>query len=292
MGQANQPLLQIIKFTQDAQAAKFSMNKLVEINNLERDFVAGSGSINTLPKGELLSFKSVTFQYNRSRNQNGTVLNKISLTIPQNKVTVIIGGSGSGKTTLLKLLLKFYFPTSGTINISDVNIQNIETKWWRKQCGAILQDSCLFNDTVINNICETGKIIDMDRVLESAILANIHDEIQLLSNGYDTKIGNGGQQISQGQKQRIILARLLYKNPQIVMLDEATSALDFINEDRILNNLLDRFHGKTVIIVTHRINTAKYADNLVIMDKGKIIECGHPNELIQKKGVYYSMMNR
>ena len=212
--------------------------------------------------------------------------------IPEGKVTAIVGASGSGKTTLIKLLLKFYDPTEGMINIGSTKLNNISTKVWRKACGSVMQDGFLFGDTISRNITESDSegIIDKERLLHAVKVANIEEFIEELPSGYNTKIGSSGVNISGGQKQRIFIARSVYKNPKYIFFDEATSALDANNEKVIMENLQEFYKGKTVIVVAHRLSTVKNADQIIVLDRGKIIERGNHTELTAKRGAYFTLV--
>ena len=234
--------------------------------------------------------KNLTFRYGGKNSPK--VLEKINLTIPEGKVTAIVGASGSGKTTLIKLLLKFYEPSKGQIMIDYVNLKNIGTKFWRKNCGSVMQDGFLFGDTISRNITESDSegIIDKKKLLHAVNVANIESFIEQLPSGFNTKIGSSGTSISGGQKQRILIARSVYKDPNYIFFDEATSALDANNEKVIMDKLDSFYKGKTVVVVAHRLSTVKNADQIIVLDNGKIIERGNHIELTQKRGMYYSLV--
>lgn len=214
----------------------------------------------------------------------------VDLEIHQRKVTAIVGPSGSGKTTLVKLLLGFYPPTKGEVKISDVRLENFNTRMWRDLCGTVMQDGFLFSDSIAGNIAVSDEIVDKEKLLQAVKVANIQEFIESLPLAYNTKIGAEGIGLSQGQKQRILIARAVYKNPEYLFFDEATNALDANNEKTIMNNLEQFFQGKTVLIVAHRLSTVKNADQIVVLEKGEIVERGNHDELVSLKGYYYNLV--
>ncbi|MFN9864096.1 MAG: ATP-binding cassette domain-containing protein, partial [Bacteroidota bacterium] len=218
------------------------------------------------------------------------VLDGIDLIIPEGKVTAIVGASGSGKTTLMKLLLKFYKPISGSLTVGGTDLTSISSSNWRKQCGVVLQDGYLFADTILKNIALSSDTIDKQKLLHAVTIANIRDFIESLPLGYSTKVGSNGVGLSQGQKQRILIARAVYKNPEYFFLDEATSALDAENERKIIDNLNEFFKGRTVVVIAHRLSTVKNADQIVVLSNGKIKEVGTHAQLANSKGVYYNLV--
>jgi ATP-binding cassette, subfamily B, bacterial len=217
-------------------------------------------------------------------------LRNINLIVPEGKVTAIVGASGSGKTTLVKLLLQYYQPTEGDILIGNQNLQTFNTKWWRGKCGAVMQDGYLFSESIAHNIAVSDEVIDVKKLVFAAKTANIHDFIQTLPLKYNTSIGQEGQGISQGQRQRILIARAVYRNPDFIFLDEATNALDADNERKIVENLEKFYAGKTVIIVAHRLSTVKSAHQIVVLEKGELVEKGTHQELVTRKGIYYNLV--
>lgn len=279
LGQANQPLGQIVRFFQEGQIALLSLNRIADIYGSKTEVELERNVISSLPRDKRINFRNVSFRYNKSNNKSGGLQN-VSFSIDPGSVTAIIGSSGCGKTTILKLLLKFYAPNDGKITVGKLNLADFGLEYWRKQCGVIFQDSFVFNDTVINNIACLGEQVNMDRLYQAVILANIHQEIDSFPNGLNTLIGTNGLKISQGQTQRILIARLIYKNPQLVFLDEATSSLDPDNEKLILSNLFKFFKGRTIVMVTHRLNTLTYADKIIVMSAGKVVNSGSGSELI------------
>jgi len=288
IGQLNAPISQLIGFVQSAQDAKISLERLGEIHNREDEENPNESKIMLLPQKKAIVIQNLAFQYDGPHSE--TVLDNVSLDIPSGKVTAIVGMSGSGKTTLVKLMLGFYPPVKGEIKIGEYNLQNINTHIWRENCGAVMQDGYIFSDTIARNIAVSDEIIDTNRLLHAAKVANIQEMVEGLPLGYNTKIGQEGQGISQGQRQRILIARSVYKNPEYIFFDEATNALDANNEKVIMENLDEFFQGKTVIVVAHRLSTVKNADNIVVLEKGKIVEQGTHKELTKLKGVYYELV--
>ena len=288
IGQLNAPISQLIGFVQSAQDAKISLERLGEIHNREDEENPNESKITLLPQKKAIIFQNLMFQYDGPHSE--TVLDNVNLEIPSGKVTAIVGMSGSGKTTLVKLLLGFYPPLVGEIKIGEYNLQNINTHIWRENCSAVMQDGYIFSDTIARNIVVSDEIIDTNRLLHAAKVANIQEMVEGLPLGFNTKIGQEGQGISQGQRQRILIARAVYKNPEYIFFDEATNALDANNEKVIMENLNEFFQGKTVVIVAHRLSTVKNADNIVVLEKGKIVEQGTHKELTALRGVYYELV--
>lgn len=287
IGQLNAPIGQMIGFIQSAQDAKISLERLGEIHNKKDETQNESVSIFKLPDDKTISIDNLSFGYD---SINELVLKDINLKISEGKVTALVGMSGSGKTTLIKLLLGFYPPTDGTIKIGDVDINNIEPSVWREKCGTVMQDGFIFSDTIARNIALNDENIDEGRLLYAARIANIMDMINAQPLGFNTKIGQEGKGISQGQRQRILIARAVYKNPEYIFLDEATNSLDANNESIIMRNLQEFFRGKTVVVVAHRLSTVKNADNIVVLNNGDIVESGTHDELVKKHGRYYNLI--
>lgn len=288
MGQLNSPINQMISFLQTTQDAKISLERLGEIHNKENEEDEEAPKISILPEHRELSISKVAFQYEGPHSPY--VLEDINLTIPEKKVTAIVGTSGSGKTTLVKLLLGFYNPVKGKIKLGDLYLNNVSNQMWRDRCGVVMQDGFIFSDSIANNIAVSDEFPDRKRLLHAVKVANIQEFIESLPLGYNTKIGQNGVGLSQGQKQRILIARAVYKNPEFIFFDEATNALDANNERIIMENLDQFFKGKTVVVVAHRLSTVKNADQLVILEKGKIVEVGTHVELIKKKGAYFELV--
>lgn len=236
-----------------------------------------------------IEIKELVFQYEGPYSKK--VLNDINLTIPEGKVTAIVGGaSGSGKTTLIKLLLGNYSPVEGTVDVGNEPLSQFNLTWWRTQCGAVMQDGYIFSESIARNIAVSEDEIDIKRLRDAAQIANIDDFVSGLPLGYNTVVGQEGQGISQGQRQRILIARAVYKNPQFIFLDEATNALDANNEKVILDNLNEFYKGKTVVVVAHRLSTVKNADQIVVLDNGEIVERGTHEELTNLRGKYYHLV--
>lgn len=288
IGQLSGPIGQFLGLTHSLQDAKISLERLNEIHSREDEEENISDKLAELPISRDICFNHVSFSY--SGSERDYVLNDLSLKIPHNKVTAIVGASGSGKTTIVKLLLGFYTVQKGEISVGDIQLDSINPHLWRQKVGAVLQESSLFSDTIAYNIAPGEEDIDKKRLVYAAQLANIKDFIDSLPLKYNTKIGMEGSGVSQGQRQRLLIARAIYKNPEFMFLDEATNSLDSINEKTIINNLNQVFENKTVVIIAHRLSTVKNADNIIVLDKGQIIEEGNHRELIEKKGEYYNLI--
>jgi ATP-binding cassette subfamily B protein len=288
IGQLNAPLQQMIRFFHTAQDAKISLERLGEIHNKEDEEDVKEPKITMLPEKADLNMDGVHFQYEGPHSPY--VLEDVNLNIPEKKVTAIVGVSGSGKTTLIKLLLGFYNPVEGYVKIGDIHLNNFSNRVWRDKCGVVMQDGFIFSDTIANNIAVSDETVDRERLLHAVKTANIQDDIESLPLGYNTKIGKEGIGLSQGQQQRILIARAVYKNPEYLFFDEATNALDANNELVIMKNLEKFFEGRTVVVVAHRLSTVKNADQIVVLDQGKVVEKGTHTELTKKKGAYYNLV--
>jgi len=288
IGQMNSPLDQMIEFMQVSQDAKISLERLSEIHNAKDEEQDQEGKLSKLPASADIHISDLVFQYEGPHSPK--VLNTINLVIPQGKVTAIVGTSGSGKTTLVKLLLGFYPPVSGAIKVGDSDLATYQQHWWRDKCGAVMQDGFIFSDTIANNIGIGNDEIDKERLSYAVKMANIQEFIETLPLNYNTKIGSEGVGLSQGQKQRILIARAIYKNPDFIFFDEATNALDANNEKVILENLDLFFAGKTVVVVAHRLSTVKNAHQIIVLEKGSIAELGNHEELTAKQGAYYNLV--
>ena len=301
IGQLNSPINQMIGFIQSAQDAKISLERLGEIHNREdeeaqgamyneqctmNDDVSENVVVETL-RATSLQMANVTFRYDELSDN---VLEDITLAIPAGKVTAIVGMSGSGKTTIVKLLLGFYPPKKGEILAGGTNLKNIRPSDWRARCGAVMQDGFIFSDTIARNIAVGEEHIDGQRLLNAVRVANIEEMIDALPLGYNTKIGQEGKGISQGQRQRILIARAVYKNPDFLFFDEATNALDANNEKVIMENLQQFFKGRTVVVVAHRLSTVKNADQIVVLNHGRIVEIGTHDQLTALRGEYYELV--
>ncbi len=328
IGQLNSPIEQMIGFVQSWQLAKISLDRLNEIHALEdeeaspnpsgggaldrnnsganrkkhgfqnpplegREASGGRGALGGALSSLLLddktfTFTNVLFTYPGAGNE--PVLNGINCTIPDGKVTAIVGASGSGKTTLLKLLLRFYKPQQGEIKLGGNNIENISHRSLRTHCGVVMQESFVFSDSIAQNIAVADERPNMEQLKHAATVANILPFIESLPLGYYTKIGAEGTGVSGGQKQRLMIARAVYKNPDMVFFDEATNALDATNESIIINNLNEFFKGKTTVVVAHRLSTVKHADQIIVLNNGRITETGTHQTLTALRGEYYELV--
>lgn len=287
-GQLNAPLLQVISFLKASQDAKISLERLAEIHDKKEEEKDSDNHIAYIPKGKSISIDNLSFKYEGAGSP--MVLKDINLTIPSGKVTAIVGTSGSGKTTLVKLLLGFYTPQEGSIKYGENNLFSLSMERWREKCGVVMQDGFLFSDTIAGNIAPGVESIDVKRLEKAVDIANIRDFVESLPLSYNTKIGQEGHGLSQGQKQRLLIARAVYKDPELILFDEATNSLDANNEMQIMSNLDEFFVGRTVLVVAHRLSTVKNADNIVVLDKGVITESGTHSELIDKKGDYWQLV--
>ena len=288
VGQLTAPIEQFIGFARSFQDAKISLERLGEIHQREDEEQTLALKVNTLPDNKALHIEDVSFSYDGA--DRDYVLEHINLTIPQHKVTAIVGASGSGKTTLIKLLLGFYEPNKGNIKIGDLSLKNMNPHVWRARTGCVMQDGFIFSDSIAKNIAIGAEVIDKERLLHAVTVANIRDFIDSLPLGYNTKIGMEGNGVSQGQRQRILIARAVYKNPEFIFLDEATNALDANNEREIMEHLHQFYKGRTVVVVAHRLSTVRDADNIVVLDKGQVVEEGTHEELTARRGVYYKLV--
>jgi ATP-binding cassette subfamily B protein len=264
------------------------MERLNEVHQLQDEEPDTKNFVARLPEERSIHLNRVSFSYPGSSQV--PVLKDIVLNIPQGKMTAIVGSSGSGKTTLLKLLLKFYDQYEGDIRIADSNFKYISPSFWRKQCGAVLQDGYIFNDTIARNIAVADEVIDYDKLVSSCRIANILSFIESLPNGFYTQLGAEGIGVSQGQRQRLLIARAIYKEPEYIFFDEATNALDANNERAIVENLQSFCKGRTVVVVAHRLSTVRNADKVVVLHHGKIVEEGTHDELSTKKGRYFELV--
>ncbi|MCX6212977.1 peptidase domain-containing ABC transporter [Spirosoma sp.] len=311
VGQMNGPLAQLITFIRSVQDAKISLERLSEIhdrpdeeldedhNTVQADEFPQTGyagiefrqgplrGLSDQPKLGI-TLKEVSFRYGGP--QGPLVINQLNLHIPQGKVTAIVGASGSGKTTLLKLLLKFYQPSEGEIQINGADLNGLSARSWRKLCGTVMQDGYIFSDTIVRNIAVDGTRVDGERLANALHTSNLDAYVKRLPLGLTTKIGSTGSGLSGGQRQRVFIARAVYKNPKYLFFDEATSALDANNEKVIMENLDHFFEGRTVIVIAHRLSTVKSADQIVVMDQGRVKEQGTHNELIALRGQYFELV--
>ncbi|MDR0602769.1 MAG: peptidase domain-containing ABC transporter [Bacteroidales bacterium] len=287
IGQLNSPVEQIMSFIYQWQDVGISLERMSEIHN-KKEEENKERRIKALPTNKNIIIKNLSFRYAGVLSEK--VLDNINLVIPEGKVTAIVGASGSGKTTLIKLLLGNYSPTDGSIHVGEVSLNQFNLVWWRTQCGAVMQDGFIFSESIARNIAISDDKIDIQKLRKSANIANIDEFVSNLTLGYNTVVGQEGQGISQGQRQRLLIARAVYKNPQFIFLDEATNALDANNEKIILENLNDFYKGKTVIVVAHRLSTVKNADQIIVLDSGKIVEQGSHETLSKLKGKYYQLV--
>jgi len=286
IGMLNGPLNQFIGFIISAQYAQISFSRLNEVHQIPDEEDDDKNNIN-LPNNKTLTVNALSFQYTPN---SAPVLKNINLKVPEGKVTAIVGDSGSGKSTFLKLLLRLYLPSHGSIMIGDMNIKNISLKQWRDRCGAVMQDGKMFNDTILNNIVLDDENIDYEKLKKAVTTANIANEIEQLSQGYNTIMGEMGRGLSGGQKQRILIARALYKDPDYLFFDEATNSLDTINEQKIVQALDNVFKEKTVIVIAHRLSTIRKADQIVVLKDGAVAEIGNHDTLMQKQGHYFQLI--
>jgi ATP-binding cassette subfamily B protein len=288
VGQVNSPIEQLLGFIQQFQDAKISLERLNEIHKIEDEEPITKFFLNELPENKSIYLNNLSFSYPGAGNE--PVLKNITLSIPQGKTTAIVGMSGSGKTTILKLLLRFYSPQKGDIKVGSAYLDQISYGHWRGQCGAVMQDGFIFSDSIAKNIAVADEYPNLLKLQHAISIANIGDLVESLPLGINTTIGAAGNGISAGQKQRILIARAVYKDPSYLFFDEATNALDANNENVILDNLENFFKGRTVVVVAHRLSTVKNADNIVVIDKGAIVEQGTHDELTSAKGEYYHLV--
>lgn len=288
IGQLNGPVNEFISFIQAGQDARISLERLGEIHQQEDEEQVQVQKNVELPVRRDIVISGLAFHYEGPKSPR--VLNDIHLTIPENKVTAIVGASGSGKTTLIKLMLGFYPPNEGKIEVGGISLRQFNMEMWRSRCGVVMQDGFIFSDTIAKNIAVADDYPDQERLKRAVEIANIGDYIESLPLRYNTKIGQEGSGISQGQKQRILIARAVYKNPEFLFFDEATNALDAKNEKVIMENLSGFFQGRTVVTVAHRLSTVKNAGMIVVLDRGEIVETGTHNELAARKGAYYELV--
>lgn len=288
IGQLNSPVEQLMKFLYSLQDVKISLERINEIHNI-RNEESPERRLTVLNKEDKdLKFENVSFKYDPHNPQ--WTLEGINFTIPYGKTTAIVGASGSGKTTLLKLMLGYYPVPQGEVKIGNTNLDHFDLKWWRRQCGVVMQDGVIFSENIGQNIAVDDGEMSFDRLKRAVELANVKTFVERMPLKYSTQIGPDGVGLSQGQKQRILIARAIYKNPQYIFLDEATNALDAENERVIVENLHDFYLGRTVVVVAHRLSTVKDADQIIVMDKGRIVETGDHASLIRKQGAYYNLV--
>jgi ATP-binding cassette subfamily B protein len=290
VGQLNLPLSNFIGFIQVWQDAKISIERLLQVHTIKDEDELKDNKVKELPKKKDIIIKNLSFRY--GGKSTPFVLKNINCILPEGKTTAIVGASGSGKTTLVKLLLKFHEPTKGDILINSDNLNHINNNYWRMNCGAVMQDTFIFNDTIAGNISESeqNEIIDREKLKKASFISNIEEFIERLPNKYNTELGTSGIRLSGGQEQRIMIARAVYKNPFFVFFDEATSALDANNEKVIMENLNGFIKDRTSVIVAHRLSTVKNADNIIVLENGEIVEQGNHEKLTANRGKYYELV--
>lgn len=287
VGQLNSPIEQFMSFIYSLQDVKISLERINEIHEgKNEESTENQAKIFTDEKS--INIESIDFKYDPHALKK--TLDGVSFNIPEGKVTAIVGASGSGKTTLIKLMLGYYPVMSGSITIAGRNINEYNLKWWRRHCGVVMQDGVIFSESIARNIAVDDGDVDVMRLERAARIANIHDYVMGLPLKYNTIIGRDGIGLSQGQKQRILIARAVYKNPDFIFLDEATNSLDAKNERAIVENLDEFYKGRTVVVVAHRLSTVKNADQIIVVDGGKIVETGNHASLIEKRGIYFNLV--
>ena len=288
IGQLNSPVEQLMNFFYSLQDVKISLERINEIHQMD-DENGKEGLLTSIEdKNEGIDIKNIMFKYDPHALRK--TIDDVNIHIPQGKVTAIVGASGSGKTTLIRLMLGYYPVLEGTINIGNTDINKLNKKWWRRQCGVVMQEGVIFSESIARNIAVDDGDIDKERLLKAAEIACIKDYVMALPLKFNTKIGRDGVGLSQGQKQRILIARAVYKNPDYIFLDEATNSLDANNERSIVENLDKFYKGKTVVVVAHRLSTVKNADQIVVIDHGNVVEVGNHESLTAKRGAYYNLV--
>ena len=288
IGQLNSPVEQLMNFFYSLQDVKISLERINEIHQMDDENGKVGLQTSIEDKSEGIDIKNIMFKYDPHALRK--TIDDVNIHIPQGKVTAIVGASGSGKTTLIRLMLGYYPVLEGQINIGNTNINKLNKKWWRRQCGVVMQDGVIFSESIARNIAVDDGDIDKERLLKAAEIACIKEYVMALPLKFNTKIGRDGVGLSQGQKQRILIARAVYKNPDYIFLDEATNSLDANNERSIVENLDKFYKGKTVVIVAHRLSTVKNADQIVVIDHGKVVEVGNHESLTAKRGAYYNLV--
>ena len=288
IGQLNSPVEQLMNFFYSLQDVKISLERINEIHQMDDENGKEGLLTSNEDKNEGIDIKNIMFKYDPHALRK--TIDDVNIHIPQGKVTAIVGASGSGKTTLIRLMLGYYPVLEGTINIGNTDINKLNKKWWRRQCGVVMQEGVIFSESIARNIAVDDGDIDKERLLKAAEIACIKDYVMALPLKFNTKIGRDGVGLSQGQKQRILIARAVYKNPDYIFLDEATNSLDANNERSIVENLDKFYKGKTVVIVAHRLSTVKNADQIVVIDHGKVVEVGNHESLTAKRGAYYNLV--
>lgn len=287
LGTLNSQINTLIEFLVAYQESNISLERIGETHRLKDEEKVGE-KISLLPEASDLIMENVYFQY--SGPHSPMILKGVNIKIPKGKITAIVGRSGSGKSTLMKLLLNFYQPTEGIVRVGDVNMANLSQKVWRSKCGVVMQDGFLFSDTIAKNIALGEEIIDSKRLLRSVRMANIQSFVEALPLAYNTRIGPSGLGLSEGQKQRLLIARAIYKNPDYLFFDEATTALDAFSEMVVMENLEDFFYNKTVVIIAHRLSTVRNADHIIVLEDGEVVEQGVHDDLTFRRGAYFQLV--
>ena len=288
IGQLNSPIEQLMHFIYSIQDVKISLERINEIHTKDNEEDAGRTRMGFGDESHDIVLSHIDFKYDP--HALSKTIEDVSIQIPEGKITAIVGASGSGKTTLIKLMLGYYPVMNGEITIAEHNIAEYNLKWWRRQCGVVMQDGVIFSESIARNIAVDDDEIDQERLEMAAEIANVKDFVTALPLKFNTNIGRDGMGLSQGQKQRILIARAVYKNPKFIFLDEATNSLDASNERAIVENLDKFYKGKTVVIVAHRLSTVKNADQIIVLDKGKVVETGNHDTLTSKRGAYYNLV--
>lgn len=288
LGQLSAPINDIINFSQTFQRLNLAFDRLSDVYEKDEEIKTNQTYITEFSNQTNIDVKNVTFKYNS--NDENNVLENINITISKNSITAIVGASGSGKSTLMKLLLGFYFPSEGQILIDTNSVAEINLKEWRNNCGVIMQDGFIFSGTVAENICLSEDDTNIEKLLHSIKIAELEETVKKLPMQYNTQIGESGVALSGGEKQRLFIARAIYKNPDFIFFDEATSNLDTIYENKIMANLNEYLKSKTAIIIAHRLSTVKNADNIIVLKNGQIVEQGKHNELLKNKNEYFNLI--
>lgn len=288
LGQLNAPVAQLMGFVYSLQDMRISLERINQVHCSRGEAEKELNMTTVADPGKGIELQDVEFRYDRHARTN--IIDHVSLSIPRGKMTAIVGASGSGKTTLVKLMLGYYPPDSGCIAAAGRQLHDYDMDWWRSRCGAVMQDGVIFSDTIERNIAAADGAVDRKRLLEAASLANIEEFVNSLPLGFNTRIGRDGNGLSQGQKQRILIARAIYRDPDFIFLDEATNSLDANNEKEIAQSLEDFFRGRTVVVIAHRLSTVRNADNIIVLNKGRIAEQGTHEDLVGRKGMYYELV--
>lgn len=288
IGQLNSPVEQLMQFFYSLQDVKISLERINEIHLMDDENGKDGLKEQVEDAEEGIALSHVDFKYDPHALHN--TLSDINIHIPHGKVTAIVGASGSGKTTLIRLMLGYYPVSGGKLTIGGTDVNTLNKKWWRRQCGVVMQEGAIFSESIARNIAVDDHSVNHEQLYQAADLACIKDDIFYLPLRFDTKIGRDGMGLSQGQKQRILIARAIYKNPDYLFLDEATNSLDASNEYDIVTNLENFYAGKTVVIVAHRLSTVRNADQIIVLKHGQVVEIGNHESLTAKRGAYYQLV--